>query len=79
MLLKRGLEMALQTRLNWWHKWVIWEVANGKILVLLFRCWQIIKSNTSIKLTRSNLFRIQFIEKNNLGGANEKRVERNDW
>ena len=25
------------------------------------------KSNTSIKLTRSNLFRIQFIEKNNWG------------
>ena len=50
------------------------------MLVLLFRCWQIIKSNTSIKLTRSNLFRIQFIEKNNwMGGANEKRVERNDW
>ena len=26
------------------------------------------KSNSSIKLTRSNPFRIQFIEKNNWGG-----------
>ena len=34
------------------------------------------KSNSSIKLTQSNLFRIQFIDKNNLGGANEKR---NKW
>ena len=35
-----------------------------------------------MKLTRSNLFRIQYIEKNNWGGgggANEKRFERNDW
>ena len=37
------------------------------------------KSNSSIKLTRSNLFRLQFIEKNNWGGANEKSFERNDW
>ena len=35
------------------------------------------KSNNSIKLTRSNLFRIQFIEKNNWGGSNEKKFERN--
>ena len=32
-----------------------------------------------MKLTRSNLFRPQFKEKNNLGGANEKWFERNDW
>ena len=63
-----ALKLAVQTRLHWWHKWAIWEVANGKMLVLLFRCWQIIKSNSSIKLTRSNLFRIQLIEKNNWGG-----------
>ena len=37
------------------------------------------KSNSSIKLTRSNLFHLQFIEKNNWGGAHEKRFERNDW
>ena len=35
------------------------------------------KSNSLIKLTRSNLFRIQFIEKI-IGGANEKSFERND-
>ena len=39
----------------------------------------IIKSKSSLKLTRSNLFRIQFIEKNNWVGANEKRFEGNDW
>ena len=37
------------------------------------------KSNSSIKLRRSNLFRIQCIKKNNWGGANEKSFERNDW
>ena len=31
MLLKRGLEIGSQTRLNWWHKWAIWEVANDKM------------------------------------------------
>ena len=36
------------------------------------------KWNSSIKLTRSNLFRKQFIEKNNWG-ANQKRFEKNDW
>ena len=30
------------------------------------------KSNSSIKLTRSNLFRMQFIEKNNWGGATKE-------
>ena len=77
MLLKRGLEIGSANKIK--HKWAIWEVANDKMLVLLFRCWQIIKSNSSIKLTRSNLFRVQFIEKNNWGGANEKKFERNDW
>ena len=23
----------MQTRLNWWHKWAIWEVANGIMLM----------------------------------------------
>ena len=73
------LDPMVDRGLNKWHKWGIWEVANGKMLVLLFRCWQIKKSNTSVKLTRSNPFRIQFIEKNNWGGANENRCERNDW
>ena len=49
------------------------------MLVLLFRCWKIIKSSSSIKLTQSNLFRIEFIEKNKFWGANEKRFEKNDW
>ena len=67
MLLKRGLEIGRATiiKLVAYCKWAIWEVANGKILVLLFRCCLIIKSNSTIKLTCSNLFRIQFIEKNN--------------
>ena len=39
MLLKRGLEIGSANKLNWWHIWAIWEVANGKMLVLLFRCW----------------------------------------
>ena len=82
MLLKCCLEIGCANMIkliNLGHGWAIWEVANGKMLVLLFRCWQIIKSNTSIKLTRSNLFHIQFVEKNNWRGANEKRFERNDW
>ena len=41
----------------------MWEVANGKILVLLVTCWQIIKPYSSKKLERSNLFRLYFIEK----------------
>ena len=32
-----------------------------------------------MKLTRSNLFRIHFIEKNNWGGVNEKKFEKNGW
>ena len=31
------------------------------------------KSNSSIKLAQSNLFRIQFIQKNNFGGGPMKR------
>ena len=38
MLLKRGLEIVSERKLDWWHKWAIWEVANDKMLVLLFRC-----------------------------------------
>ena len=39
MRLKRGLEIGSANMTNWWHKWAIWEVANGNMLVLLFRCW----------------------------------------
>ena len=41
------------------------EVANGKILALLFICWLIIKSYSLRKLTQSNLFLLYFIEENN--------------
>ena len=61
MLLKRGLEIGSENMIKLVA--LIWEVANGKMLVLLFRCCQIIKSNSSVKLTRSNLFRIQLTEK----------------
>ena len=30
------LKLAVQTRLNSLHKWAIWKVANGKILILVF-------------------------------------------
>ena len=50
-------------RLNWLGKQAVWVVANGKTSVLLFTSWQIIKSYTSVKLTRSNLFRLSFMEK----------------
>ena len=42
MLLKRRLEIGSTNMIKligWWHKWAIWEVANGKMLVILFRCW----------------------------------------
>ena len=39
MLLKRGLEIGGPNKIKLWHKWGIWKVANGKMLVLLFRCW----------------------------------------
>ena len=70
MLFKRCLEIGSANTIkliNWWHKWAIWAVANGKMFVLLFRCWEIIKSISLIKLTQSNLFRILFIEKNSWG------------
>ena len=67
MLLKRCIEIDSANMINWLHRWAIWEVANGKIFVLLFRCWSIIKLNSLTKLTRSNLFRIQFIDKDNWG------------
>ena len=51
----------------------MWKVAIGKILVLLFICWKIMKSYSSIKLTRSNPFCLYFMEKNNwVGGRKEK-------
>ena len=32
MLLKRGIEISrAKTLFNWFHKWAMWEVANGKI------------------------------------------------
>ena len=39
MILKRGLEIGSANKIKLEYKWVIWEVANGKMLVLLFRCW----------------------------------------
>ena len=44
-------------------------MANDNIAVLLFTCWKIIKLYYSIKLTRSNLFRLYFIKRNNGGGG----------
>ena len=45
----------------------MWEEANDNIAVLLFTRWKIIKSYYSIKLKRSNLFRLYFIKENNRG------------
>ena len=39
MILKYGLEIGSANKIKVVHKWAIWEVANGKMLVLLFRCW----------------------------------------
>ena len=39
MILKRGLEIGSANKIKLEDKWAIWEVANGKMLVLLFRCW----------------------------------------
>ena len=39
MLLKRGLEIGSASMIKLLHKWAIWEVVNGKILILLFRYW----------------------------------------
>ena len=36
MILKRGIEIG---SVNMIQLVTIWEVANGKILVLLFKCW----------------------------------------
>ena len=35
------IEISVQKQLNWLHKWALamWEVANGKISVLLFTSW----------------------------------------
>ena len=43
------------------------EVANGKISVLLFTSCEIIKSYSSMKLARSDPFRLYLTEKDNLG------------
>ena len=65
MLLKRCIQIsrAAKTCVNWWHKCAMWEVANGKISVLLFTSWQIMKSYSSQKLTKSNLLCLCFIAK----------------
>ena len=39
MLLERGFEIGSANMIKLVAKWAIWEVANGKILVLLLRCW----------------------------------------
>ena len=42
MLLKCGIEISgAKTSLNWLHKstMAMWEVANGKVSVLLFTSW----------------------------------------
>ena len=48
------------------HKFAMWEVATARISVLLFISRKIIKSYSGslIKLFRSNLFHLYFIEKN---------------
>ena len=38
MFLKRGLEIGSANKIKLVHKRAIWQVANGKMLVLLFRC-----------------------------------------
>ena len=59
----------------------MWEVALARISVLLLTSWYIIKSYTGslIKLSRTNLFRLYFIEKDIIRGANGRKFERNDW
>ena len=69
MLLQCGIEISgAKASLNWLRKWamVMWEVANCKILVLLFtsRYREFIKSYSSMKLTRNNPFRLHLVLKN---------------
>ena len=45
----------------------MWEVAIDKISVLLFTSCQVIKSYSSMKLARSNPYRIYLMEEDNLG------------
>ena len=69
MLVERGIEISsAKTILNWLHKWAMamWEVANGKISVLLIYKLLvplIIKSYSSMKLTRNNSFRPYLIKR----------------
>ena len=51
----------------------MWEITIAKILVFLITSWQIIKSyaNNSIKLSRSNLYRLYFIRKDIIKGIME--------
>ena len=59
----------------------MWEVAIARMSVLLFTSCEIIKSYTGcfIKLSRSNLFRLYFVEKNTIKGGKERKFEGNDW
>ena len=45
----------------------MWEMANGKTSVLLFTSCSITKSYRSMKLARSNPFRLYLMKKDNLG------------
>ena len=60
----------------------MWDVANGKISVLLFTSCYIIKSYSSMKLATSNPFRLYLIEKDNLGmgeGKMKRHSSQTDW
>ena len=57
------------------------EVAIARIVVVLFISWYMIKfyTGSSIKLSRSDLFCLYFIDKDIISGANGKKFERSDW
>ena len=82
MVLKHGIEISsAKARLYYLHKWAKWEVAIARISLFLFTSWEIIKLYTggSIKLSRNNLFRQYFIEKNIIREAIGRKFERSDW
>ena len=72
MLLKRGIEIGSANTIKLWHKWAMWEMANGKILALVFRCCLIIKSYSSIKLRRIIYF-VYILYRKLIGGRPMKR------
>ena len=59
----------------------MWEVDIARMSVLLVTSCEIIKSYTGIliKLLRSNLVRLYFIEKNIIKGGKGRKFERSDW